>query len=345
VRDTRIDSLRAAAILAVILGHAITVSYGRPTAAPLPLAVTFTFAAALGVPLFMFLAGWVARRDADARWMLGRVTRLLVPFAAWTVVQWLLWWRDAGPLRLLELLTHPSATNALWFLPALFLCSIAYALLRRWDALLIAVAVAAVFFRPPLPFFDLPLAALYFPYFVAGHYASRVRFDPRLFAVFSPLLVAAAWGGAGVGLQWTVPEWDVRWATAVTAAPAALVDAPLRFVHVGALLALIAVAFFVAGFGRGPLGLRLPSTLDAGWRWLGFNTLGVYLGHIYFLRLYVHVPWLNVATALASSLAGGVLLTLLFDRWPVTAALFLGCGSGKRPSKPQDSNSRGEAAA
>lgn len=330
VRDTRFDSLRAVAIVAVVLGHAITITYGRATQAPFLTGAVFTLAAALGVPLFMFLSGWFAPKDADARWVGGRVTRLLLPYWAWGVVQYLLLHKGEGLAELFLLWTRPTETNAMWFLPALFLCSAAFALLRRWDPLLIAAAVAAVFLVPPVSVFDLPKAAEVFPYFVAGHYAARLRWDPRPAAVFAPVAVWFAWSGPGVALQWAAPKWHASWSAVVAGAPTLIEAAPLRLAHVTGPMALVAAALALAGIGWAPPPAAPPTgPLASAWRWLGLNTLGVYLAHIYFLRYNTGPGWLGVATSLAAALAGGGAITLLLSLWRPTARVFLGAVPGK----------------
>jgi fucose 4-O-acetylase-like acetyltransferase len=315
-RDKRVDSLRAAAIVAVVLGHAITVAYGSPRAAPAAAGVVFTACAALGVPSFMFLSGWVARRRAGVTWVAGRVVRLLVPYAAWCALQWLVWWRAEGPARLLTMLVYPSTTNALWFLPALFLCSVAFAALSRSDALLIAAAVACALWAPRTGFLGLANTAPQLPLFVAGYYASKARAALKPLAMASPLLAAASWGGPGVGMQRASPAWFAAWSRLAAAAPAAVVAAPLHLAHTGAMLGVVSLAFLLAWPGSG--------ALPRAWEWLARGTLGVYLGHIFFLRLVPAQGLAGVALTFAVATAGGVALTWLARLTRPTALVFLG---------------------
>lgn len=141
VRDQRIDAAKALAIVLVVLGHA----KGIPQAFTI---LVYSF----HVPLFFFLSGWVGEvhgsmRAGRAAWKkLART--LLVPyvcFFALGYLYWLLtrnigekaarwgerpWWEPLhglvsgiGP----ELYVQP----ALWFLPALFVTTLAWLYLRR----------------------------------------------------------------------------------------------------------------------------------------------------------------------------------------------------------------------
>jgi fucose 4-O-acetylase-like acetyltransferase len=140
VRDARIDAAKAVAIVLVVLGHA----KGIP-------AWFATMVYSFHVPAFFVLSGWFAARRAgdDPRALVVKLTRtLLVPYAVFffaAYAYWLLtrgigekaqrwgdvpWWdpltgfaSGIGP----QLYVNP----ALWFLPAMFVTVLAYALLRR----------------------------------------------------------------------------------------------------------------------------------------------------------------------------------------------------------------------
>lgn len=139
VRDARIDAAKAVAIVLVVLGHAKGIPAWFATA-------VYSF----HVPAFFVLSGWfAARRGDDAPALAVKLARtLLVPYAAFffaAYAYWLLtrnigekaqrwgdvpWWDPLagfvggiGP----QLYVNP----ALWFLPAMFVTVLAYALLRR----------------------------------------------------------------------------------------------------------------------------------------------------------------------------------------------------------------------
>lgn len=141
VRDLRIDAAKALAIVLVVLGHA----KGIPQAFTI---LVYSF----HVPLFFFVSGWVGEGHGSARagWKAWKklARTLLVPYVCFFALgyaYWLLtrnigekaarwgdrpWWEPLqglvsgiGP----ELYVQP----ALWFLPALFVTTLAYLYLRR----------------------------------------------------------------------------------------------------------------------------------------------------------------------------------------------------------------------
>jgi fucose 4-O-acetylase-like acetyltransferase len=140
MRDARIDAAKAVAIVLVVLGHAKGIPPWFATA-------VYSF----HVPAFFVLSGWFAARRAgdDPLALVVKLTRtLLVPYAVFffaAYAYWLLtrgigekaqrwgdvpWWdpltgfvSGIGP----QLYVNP----ALWFLPAMFVTVLAYALLRR----------------------------------------------------------------------------------------------------------------------------------------------------------------------------------------------------------------------
>ncbi|HBK46223.1 MAG TPA: polysaccharide biosynthesis protein GumF [Xanthomonadaceae bacterium] len=192
VRDARIDATKALAIVLVVLGHA----KGIPQAFTI---LVYSF----HVPLFFFLSGWVGAAYGSARpgaqaW-LKLVRTLLVPylcFFALGYAYWLLtrnigekaarwgshpWWEPLyglvsgiGP----ELYVQP----ALWFLPALFVTTLAYLYLRRlmspgWMALLAGVVSLAWIGWFPALNVRLPFALDVLPvslfFFAAGALGAR----------------------------------------------------------------------------------------------------------------------------------------------------------------------------
>ncbi|OQP74114.1 polysaccharide biosynthesis protein GumF [Xanthomonas phaseoli pv. syngonii LMG 9055] len=150
-RDWQIDAAKALAIALVVLGHAS----GMPPAYKL-------FAYSFHVPLFFVLSGWVGERFGQRALTGASVAKLartlLVTYLAFFMVAYALWLLTAA---IDGHAGHPQARPwwhpltgllwangsrlyvlpALWFLPALFVTTLAYIALR---ALLSAAAVAAI---------------------------------------------------------------------------------------------------------------------------------------------------------------------------------------------------------
>lgn len=219
-RDGRIDAAKALAIVLVVLGHA----KGIPQAFTV---LVYSF----HVPMFFVLSGWVAAAygaPVGARVDVVKLARtLLLPYLCFFVlgyVYWLLtrhigekaqrwgdlpWW---DPLLGLVTGSGPRlyVQPALWFLPALFVTTLAYLYLRRRIAavvlaagtLLLAWAWAQWFpgaqMRLPFALDVLPIALFFF---AAG----------ALLAGRGWLLPATpagnAVGIAVLGLPWLVLAW------------------------------------------------------------------------------------------------------------------------------------------
>lgn len=150
-RDWQIDAAKAIAIALVVLGHAS----GMPPAYKL-------FAYSFHVPLFFVLSGWVGerfgQRELNGPTIAKLARTLLVPYLAFFMVAYALWLLRAvidGHAGHLEIRPwwHPLTgllwangsrlylLPALWFLPALFVTTLAYIALR---ARLSAAAVVAI---------------------------------------------------------------------------------------------------------------------------------------------------------------------------------------------------------
>jgi acyltransferase len=218
VRDARIDAARAVAIVLVVLGHAKGIPAWFATA-------VYSF----HVPAFLVLSGWfAARRGGDApRALAVRLARsLLLPYAVFffaAYAYWLLtrdigekaqrwgdvpWWdplygfvSGIGP----QLYVNP----VLWFLPALFVTVLAYALLRRvlppWTlaplSLVSGLAWIALFpqlgIRLPFALDVLPVALAFYAIGAAG---AGIRLPWR-----TPL--AAAGTAVVLLLSWAALAW------------------------------------------------------------------------------------------------------------------------------------------
>lgn len=290
VRDARIDAAKAAAIVLVVLGHAKGIPAWFATA-------VYSF----HVPAFFVLSGWFAVRRArdEPNVLAGKLARsLLVPYAVFffaAYAYWLLtrgigekaqrwgdvpWWdplggfvSGIGP----QLYVNP----ALWFLPAMFVTVLAYALLRRvllprtlaLLSLVVALGWIAVFpqagVRLPFALDVLPVALAFY---AIGAAVSGMP-SPRPTPLVATIAVAAllpAW----VALTWANGRVDVVQLRFGASGPMFLAAALL-----GTALLLWASAFWA----------RVRAL-----QWIGRNTL---------LILCTHMPVFFVLSGVAS-LAG-----------------------------------------
>lgn len=129
-RDTRLDFLRAAAIILVVIGHYLQ---GLPAGEEIFL---FRLVYAFHMPLFMVIAGMAAAHSAAFRidpvsaqtfpWlglqaMPMKVARLLIPFFSWGVVRYFAsdWHTRTVFMEYIQTLFRRPDIG-LWFLPVLF---------------------------------------------------------------------------------------------------------------------------------------------------------------------------------------------------------------------------------
>lgn len=227
-RDARIDAAKALAILLVVFGHA----KGIPHAYVI-LAYSFH------VPMFFLLSGWVG--EAFGKRPLGMATwtklarTLLLPYLAFFVVAYAYWmltrhigskaqlWGDRPwwePLLGLLSGIGPKlyVMPALWFLPALFVTTLAYLYLRRLlslDALaLLSLPLAwgwALWFpgqdyRLPFALDVLPVALCFFAVGAAAAKRSASLPRGRMGNALAALLLGLAWSA----IAWNNGRVDVN---------------------------------------------------------------------------------------------------------------------------------------
>src|SRR4051812_48829782 len=84
VRDSTMDALKGAAILLVVLGHAVQSSYVNFDSNPL-----FRVIYAFHMPLFMFVSGYIAfygRDNSSMSQLRKKISTLVIPFVAWYAI-------------------------------------------------------------------------------------------------------------------------------------------------------------------------------------------------------------------------------------------------------------------
>lgn len=323
--DARLDTLRGLGAIAVVVGHAVLSVYGQDLgSAPVSMGLLFTLVSSIGLPAFMFVAGRLARPERGWRWLLGRVWRLLVPYAAWATVQWFVWYRPQGVAFFARAALNPSNTNALWFLYALFVMSAVLVVCRGNNVAVAVLAVACVV----LPWPDdrrlaFSYVAMWLPVVAAGYLTRRMTLKPGpVWAAVFALAAAALWAGPGANLLGgTAPEWIASIATAGFPGAYVIASAILRAARaVLAVSAVLTVVWLVRSVQ--------PPML----RWLGTVSLGIYCAHIFFVSYHPPQAVVWVLVSAFGSLIASAAVVWLLQRSVWTSFLFLGSGlpSGKR---------------
>jgi len=326
-RDNRIDSLRGVAIVAVVLGHVLLRVYPAIGVAPTIWAVLFTVLTSFHIQLFAFLSGYLAKAPTSVvdvgRWIGSRTVRLLLPYVAWTIVFWLAveGQERSGLSGLYSMLMFPGegAQAAMWFLAALFMASVIFALFAWNEPLLVAVTVVLALWPVEWAFLDFNLAQRLLPFFVAGFLARRYGWRtgwwaPPLYLV----TLALMWSDNGVNMLYPAPTWVLSVNESIAESWMLGGTMLVRALRVVMPLAAIATLFLIARRWQ-PL---------VGW---GKRSLGVYAAHQLFLGFGVGSGIILLVSKLAGALGGAWLTTELLAHWKLTALVFL----GQVPRRPQ----------
>jgi len=318
-RDLRLDVLKAIAIALVVLGHLIRAAYGEATAAPWPLAAAFSVLSILDVPLFVFVSGYLAPPVAGARWLSRRALQLLVPYASWIALRWMLYYRTDPLGWLRTTVLWGNETNALWFLYALFaVCLLYVALCRSRPVFLVAAIVCIAILAVTVPLFSLRYIAMLFPVFIAGRMVGERRFEPGPWVLgITALLIAAMWSVPGANLLFSWPGW----------AGGAIARGGWQGASLAGLSTALRLALMLALAGSAMF-LARRATRGA---WLGALTLGIYAAHPIFVPQWARGGGFSgLVGGFVVTMAAAVGVTMLLQRWEWTSFLLLGSGTVPR---------------
>ena len=318
-RDLRLDVLKAVAIALVVFGHLIRAAYGEATAAPWPLAAAFSVLSILDVPLFVFVSGYLAPPVAGARWLSRRALQLLVPYASWIALRWMLYYRTDPLGWLRTTVLWGNETNALWFLYALFVVCLLYVVLCRSRPVLLAAAIVCIaILAVAVPLFSLRYIAMLFPVFIAGRMVGERRFEPGPWVLgMTALLIAAMWSVPGANLLFSWPGW----------AGGAIARGGWQGASLAGLSTALRLALMLALAGSAMF-LARRATRGA---WLGALTLGIYAAHPILVPQWARGGGLTGLTGgFVVTMGAAVGVTMLLQRWEWTSFLLLGSGTVPR---------------
>ena len=171
LRSNYLDFVKGVAIILVVLGHniqfgsAIGINDGFYENSLFRLIYSFH------MPLFMVVSGYLFYFTSDKYTFIenikSRFTRFVVPIVSWTILNHLVRCMISGTLIPLGL---TSFLYSIWFLWAIFWCSLAVLFVRRWgnDNIGIYLFLGIVLLFVPNVFFS-NLYVYMYPYFVVGY--------------------------------------------------------------------------------------------------------------------------------------------------------------------------------
>lgn len=343
-RDIGLDALKGVTILLVVLSHALQ---GHPAAGGPAIWTVMWY---VDMPLFVMLSGFAsgyARERTFLQQAKRRALQLLVPYAAWGVLLYLLSGSvTAAGLGRAVLLTAIGQAGP-WFLLALFVFDVLLLAFRRLTArpvwllaLCLSAMVAAAAVRAISgPWLDEAYRTVfdiqkYLLFYVIGFLACRHRGEWGRYAL--PVTVAAL-VAFPAGLAYKHLGGEALLGGALTAA-----GIPLRSViawGVGyATQTVVSLSACVLAFRA----VRLvdPRRLRAA-AFVGSLSLGVYLLHIP-LRPVLHGSgWMWVILTFAMSVSVSLAASFLISRVPVVNVVLLGgrsvnTGRGAIMAGPRD---------
>lgn len=339
VRVARIDAIKGAAALLVVLGHALPLAYPSSYDRNPLFILIYSF----HMPLFMFVTGYVYAGRLDVPvlpWIFWKAVKLLPVYALWHVL-FALYNRDYSFLSdpggfWAEALIHPDAP---WFLPVLFLCLVVLLAVakagRKWGGWAYAAFFAAAVLLPWPDSFGLVKVKWYAFFMVAGYllpgaYAVLSRSWPlpellrrRGLAAVIPFLLFPAliigrllWADMPANVDFgRLNDW---WRSPST-----------WWLHYALALAGILYSFRLA------TALELRFSLRP-FAWIGRRSLELYLLHGIFLWVGVGTGSLRAASAFLGATLASLAVAVIARKTPFAGPLLFGVDAGKgRQASPE----------
>ena len=191
-----IDFAKGFAIFLVVLGHSVQYFLCRDDYVNHPL---WIFIYSFHMPFFMLLSGYVVGLKGRIKLDIGRkVKRLLVPYFAWAIVNWIAMTIIKGydPYRVLNYIYTPSM-GGLWYLWALFfiyilhsgICIVFQNITYRAASFFIITAILFLLSNFFEGHYGLSEIAKYFPYYVIGFYMGTKKFLEKGISITCGVLV------------------------------------------------------------------------------------------------------------------------------------------------------------
>lgn len=331
-RNLHVDALKGMLIIFVVFAH--TIQLNHPLHDNSYLYLTFS---SFAMPLFMLLSGFVIStqlRNTFWGYLKKYALRLMVPFFVWVVISYFYLQLHPNPripaellnMSLLEFLwfTAKFPGNGLWFLWALFLCSVfLFAFLKlvqagnwtRWENYFV-IASILLSRLANTDIFGLNEFKTYYTYYAAGFfvfkYYDTVKTHRKIFYILGgisfPLLLM---GFQRTGLPTFYPELVQFFGGTGLA----------RF-----LVSLYKYALAFAGMALLSFLLELVRRMRF-YRfvcWVGTLTLDIYVCHGYFIFACDDALWRYLAVSVFSFVGALALTLLVLKRFRITRLLFLG---------------------
>jgi fucose 4-O-acetylase-like acetyltransferase len=325
-RDLGIDALKGFAILLVVLGHSLEIADAGlfvPNA---------SFRHHIGIliytfhmPLFMFLAGYVM---SGKKVRVGKsFVRLVVPFFAWMVVRFFIFFRDYGQIgRFIYRGVWGMENAPLWFLWTLFMCYLLLILaqqcgrLWRYGEELGFLALFVLVNLIPTSVLGIPQLQYYFLFFALGYLAAKYKTQ---IAGIKPSVKTAILVISPVA--WLGLFFVAYYKLTVVMSPIPIRESINIPVYVLERFALAIFGILSAFTLLAAVKALKAKRLEASFGWLGLATMDIYVTHGILIHLSFGTGWTKVFSAFFIAVIGGLALTyLLLRNWRFLSYPFLG---------------------
>ena len=337
-RNLFIDFCKGILILLVLLGHSIQYARGKAYLSSLAFYNDWAFKLIYGFHMscFMVIGGYLFYFAIELKsvWdvILGKIRTLIVPIFSFALIVWLLQ-IHADYSFVDQIRNYLSCTRfTLWFLWALFYCSMGVLLVNKIanDNLIVyLVLIIGSFLTPDKWFFE--LYKFMFPCFLFGYYANKNKWvetfkkNIKIIACVTVVLyVLAMFAYYNVDTyvymsgSYILSKGMVNWHQL-------FINVYRTLVGICGSVAFVSLMFLVYN------ALKDNNRLVKHLTTLGAMTMGIYCFQNYFWQLYDgYVPWfvepaiVNQLFTFAVSLAVSYTLTWLVSRVKVLNLLFLG---------------------
>ncbi len=351
-RNDDIDFLKAVAIALVVIGH--TIQY--VVAGDFDDSIVFRYIYSFHMPLFMFISGWLSFslfRENDFRWLKQRFYHLVIPFAVWTLLSYLIgrMWTTTPLLTWIwEILKRPD--NGLWFLWVLFLNSgflhIAVTLSRmiakRRDdpdgfiafirKTIVMGAVAFVVLALGMfvtGYFGLGLCSWHIVFFFAGHWVSeytkrfcKKRISATAMGVLKTFLILAFLGFAYFWKRTSMPVFLealnglhthtlYRWA-----------------IQILYLIYKYCVAFLGIG-AIWSISTMVAPKVKGGFAFISKYTMEIYVLQMFFLKNFTNILSVNIALSILLGITVPIIVGKIVEKSNLLGLLLFGKGRFRLP--------------
>ena len=191
MRDNLIDSIKAFAIILVILGHSIQFNIPENFDSDYLFRIIYSF----HMPLFMFISGYVTifSKKPNLKSLARKAKTLLLPYLSWAFINYFIFHYGMSFYEYQKMVIN-EPDNALWFLYVLFFCHLTFYFLNKipshfdtWIGIIISIPIMLL----PFHSFGFNLFKWYFFFFIIGRgvseYKNHLRIKNSLIILSVPL--------------------------------------------------------------------------------------------------------------------------------------------------------------